>query len=129
MVAVPRRDGPEVDQWTDAHVRVGMLKQKLDRRRKAEQRANLQRHAHQQERCCASGEFNRLVQRMLHQAIKPIHPFDAVMDSMQPPKGFNLVARIVCHSDPEIRDQDRHHELSPKRPLARPDIEAMGHRR
>ena len=43
----------------------------LDRRRKAEQRANLQRHAHQQERCCASGEFNRLVQRMLHQAIKP----------------------------------------------------------
>ncbi|MEM6415619.1 MAG: hypothetical protein AAF720_13295, partial [Pseudomonadota bacterium] len=24
MVAMPRRDGPEVDQWTDAHVRVGM---------------------------------------------------------------------------------------------------------
>lgn len=132
-VVEPMQRGPchHLAQPARPHVHVGVLQQQLDGNGESQHRRHRVRHAQQQQRQHPAQGFGRLVQRVLHQSVEPIHAGHAVVDCVQPPQPGPAMAGVMHQGDAHVRGDDCQHHLRHHTPVRRPQLprHPRGHQR
>lgn len=67
---------------------------------------DIRRQARNHKRRCSGKRLDRWVNRVLHQAVKAIHPLHAVVDCVKSPEKVNAVTGEVSERDAGVENDD-----------------------